>query len=179
MVGFLIQFSSPIPKDETTMQPFFQDYLHRLTDLHQDIINAIQGLPVEALDWTPIHQPDTEMNSINVLVTHICGSERYWIGEIACGDDSNRVRAAEFKVSGLNSAELSAKITAATQYAELALQKLGFDDLPLVKSHTQDGEPVTVGWALLHALEHAAIHLGHIQVTRQILPHPPQASLLR
>lgn len=150
------------------MQPFFQDYLHRLTEIHQDILNAIQGLPADALDWTPIHYSNTEMNSINVLVTHICGSERYWIGEIACGDDSKRVRAEEFKVSGLNSADLSTKIVAATNYAESALQKLSIDDLPLVKSHTRDGKPVTVGWALLHALEHAAIHLGHIQITRQI-----------
>ena len=150
------------------MHPFFQDYLHRLTDLHQDTLNAIHELPVEALDWTPIHQPNTAMNSINVLVTHICGSERYWIGEIACSDDAKRLRAEEFKVRGLSSAELSAKIIAATQYAESALQKLSIDDLPLVKSHTRDGKPVTVGWALLHALEHAAIHLGHIQITRQI-----------
>ena len=82
------------------MQPFFQDYFHRLTDLHQDILNAIQGLTIEALDWTPIHQPDTEMNSINVLVTHICGSERYWIGEIAGRDHSGRVRATEFESAG-------------------------------------------------------------------------------
>lgn len=161
------------------MQAFFQDYFNRLTDLHQDFLNAIQGLTIEALDWTPIHQPDTEMNSINVLVTHICGSERYWIGEIACSDDFNRVRAAEFEVRGLNSVELSAKITAATQYAESALQTLSIGDLPLEKSRTRDGKPVTVGWALLHALEHAAIHLGHIQVTRQIMTHPPQASSSR
>jgi uncharacterized damage-inducible protein DinB len=150
------------------MQPFYQDYLHRLTDLHQDILTAIQGLPVEALDWTPIQQSNTEMNSINVLVTHICGSERYWIGEIACGDASYRVRAEEFKVGGLNSADLSTKIIAATKYAESSLQTLSMDDLPLVKPQPPDGKPVTVGWALLHALEHAAIHLGHIQITRQI-----------
>jgi uncharacterized damage-inducible protein DinB len=161
------------------MQPFFQDYLHRLTDLHQDILNAIQGLPVEALDWTPIQRSNTEMNSINVMVTHICGSERYWIGEIACGDDSKRVRAEEFKVSGLNAAELSSQIIAATKYAEEALQNLSINDLSHVKSHTRDGMPVTVGWALLHALEHAAVHLGHIQITQQLLTHPPQESSSR
>ena len=116
------------------------------------------------------------MNSINVLVTHICGSERYWIGEIACGDDSNRVRAEEFKVHGVNAVELSSKIIAATKYAESTLQMLSIDDLHLVKSHTRDGAPVTVAWALLHALEHAAVHLGHIQITRQLLTHPLQGS---
>ena len=150
------------------MHRFFQDYLQRLAELHQDILNAIDGLPAEELDWIPNQKGSGEMNTINVLVTHICGSERYWIGDIACGDDSNRVRAEEFFVSGLNSSDLSAKITAATKYADSALQKLSIDDLPLVKSHTRDGMPVSVGWALLHALEHAAIHLGHIQITRQI-----------
>ena len=150
------------------MHQFFQDYLHRLTDLHQDILNSIQDLPAEALDWIPIQQTNGEMNSINILVTHICGSERYWIGDIACGDDSNRVRAEEFKVSGINSSELITKINLATQYAESALQKLNIEDIPLEKSQMQDGRPITVGWALLHALEHAAIHLGHIQITRQM-----------
>jgi len=150
------------------MHPFFQDYLQRLTDIHQDILNAIQGLPAESLDWTPIQQTNSEMNSINVLVAHICGSEHYWIGDIACGDDSNRVRAEEFKVSGLNAADLATKINLATQYAQSALQRLNIDDLPIEKSQMRDGQPITVGWALLHALEHAAIHLGHIQITRQM-----------
>ena len=150
------------------MHTFFQDYLQRLIDLHQDILNAIKDIASEALDWTPIQHATSEMNAINVLVTHICGSERYWIGDIACGDDSDRVRAEEFKVSGLDAANLTAKINLATQYAQSALEKLQFDDLPLEKSRLHDGRPVTAGWALLHALEHTAIHLGHIQITRQL-----------
>ena len=150
------------------MHAFFQDYLQRLTDLHQDILNAIKDLPPETLDWTPIQQATGEMNAINVLVTHICGSERYWIGDIACGDDSNRVRAEEFKVSGLDTANLTTKINLATQYAQSELEKLQFGDLPLEKSRLHDGHPVTAGWALLHALEHTATHLGHIQITRQL-----------
>jgi uncharacterized damage-inducible protein DinB len=150
------------------MHLFFKEYLQRLDELHQDILNAIEGLPAEALDWKPIQQPKNEMNSINILVTHICGSERYWIGDIACGDDSKRVRDDEFKVSDLNASELTARINLATQYAHSALENLDINELPIQKTQTRDGQPVTVGWALLHALEHAAIHLGHIQLTRQM-----------
>ena len=35
------------------MQPFFQDYLDRLQELHADITQAIEGLPGAALDWVP------------------------------------------------------------------------------------------------------------------------------
>jgi len=150
------------------MQPFFQDYLQRLTDLHQVILIAIEGLPPEALDWTPIQKTHAGMNTINVLVIHLCGAERYWIGEVACGDLSGRVRAEEFQVSGLSAAQLTEKIKAASQYAQSALEKLAIDDLDADGTYTRDSRVFTVGWALLHALEHTAVHLGHIQITRQL-----------
>ena len=149
------------------MHPYFLDYLERLAELHQDILNAIDGLPSEALDWTPIQKTTGDMNTINVLVTHLCGAERYWIGEVACGEDSGRVRSEEFQVSGLDSAILAEKIKSATQYAQSALEKLDIEDLAK-ESNSRDGRSSTIGWALLHALEHTAIHLGHIQITRQL-----------
>ena len=150
------------------MHPFLQDYLQRLTELHQDILDAIEGLPSEALDWTPLQETSGDTNSISVLVTHLCGAERYWIGEVACSDPSGRVRAEEFKVSGMDTIALAENIHAATAYAWAALQKIDLEDLPVEKSRLRDGKPVSAGWALLHALEHTAIHLGHIQITRQL-----------
>ncbi len=150
------------------MHPYFQDYLERLVDLHQDILKAIEGLSPEALDWTPIQETTSDMNSIAVLVTHLCGAERYWIGEVACGDPSGRMRDDEFQVSGMNNAKLVEKINDATSYAQSAMEKLSLDDLLTKESRLSGGQPVTVGWALLHALEHTALHLGHIQITRQM-----------
>jgi uncharacterized damage-inducible protein DinB len=150
------------------MHPFFKDYFQRLTDLHQDILSALQDLPSEALDWTPSHEIARDTNSINVLVTHICGSERYWIGEIAFDDISGRVRSDEFKAKGMDADILAAKVRQASNYAHLALQKLDFNQITTVKSELQDGRPVTMSWALLHALEHTAIHVGHIQLTKQL-----------
>ena len=63
------------------MKPYFEDYIRCLTDLHQEILEAIEGLPAKALDWTPMQETSGDMNSINVLVTHLCGAERYWIGD--------------------------------------------------------------------------------------------------
>ena len=150
------------------MHILFQDYFERLADLHQGILDAIEGLPSEALDWTPIRETTGDMNSINILVTHLCGAERYWIGDVAWGDISGRVRSEEFQVSGMDTVQLTTKINAATQFAHDILEKLSIEDLPVEKSRLRDGRPVTAGWALLHALEHTAIHLGHIQITRQL-----------
>ena len=150
------------------MHTFFQDYLQRLTDLHQDILDAIEDLPPEALDWTPLQETSGDMNAINVLVTHLCGAERYWIGDVACGELSGRERSEEFQVSGVDATILTAKINTATQYAQTALEKLSVDDLAKEGTSPRDGRSFTIGWALLHAMEHTAIHLGHIQITRQL-----------
>jgi hypothetical protein len=150
------------------MHAFLQDYLERLTDLHQGILDSIDGLSSEALDWTPLQATSGDMNSINVLVTHLCGAERYWIGDVAMGDPSERVRATEFEVRGKNAEVLAEKIFTATVYARSALEKFDLESLMVEKSQLRDGRSVTAGWALLHALEHTAIHLGHIQITRQL-----------
>lgn len=150
------------------MNPFFEEYLERLSALHKDCARAIQGLSEDALDWVPIQKSTAEMNSIGVLVTHLIGAERYWIGDVALGDISGRVREQEFQVLGVTAEELISKIKAATDYAYAMLENLGTEDLfKLVKS-PRDGQEFTIAWALLHALEHTAIHLGHIQLTHQL-----------
>lgn len=149
------------------MEPLFNDFLERLTDLHQGIINAIKDLPSEALDWVPVDHPSAELNSINVLVAHLTGAERYWIGDMALGEPSGRVRDDEFRVEGLSVENLIEKVHQLTEYAQTALDKIDINKLD-EKHQTHDGHSFTVGWSLLHALEHTAIHLGHIQLTRQL-----------
>ncbi|HEY0752388.1 MAG TPA: DUF664 domain-containing protein [Ktedonobacteraceae bacterium] len=36
-----------------------------------------------------------------------------------------------------------------------------------------DNEPMTIRDALLHAIEHCAIHQGHLELTRQLLGYAP------
>jgi hypothetical protein len=44
---------------------------------------------------------------------------------------------------------------------------------PVVYRYSSDDGPTTVRDALLHAVEHSALHLGHIQITRQVLGYAP------
>jgi uncharacterized damage-inducible protein DinB len=108
------------------------------------------------------------MNSIAVLVVHLTGAERYWIGDVVMGDVSGRDRAAEFRTGGISLDALQARLAASTAYAHHALARLALADLEQERVSPRDGRKFTIAWALLHALEHTALHLGHIQITCQL-----------
>lgn len=150
-------------REAVDMHAFYEDYLALLGDLHEACERAIDGLSQETLDWTP----GPEMNSIAVLVVHLTGAERYWIGDVASGDPSGRVREEEFRAHGLSATVLRERLSEALDYARRSLEPYTLDDLLRSCSSPRDGHTWTVGWALAHALAHTALHLGHIQITRQ------------
>lgn len=146
------------------MQTFFTEYLNLLQDCHKGIREALEGLPSEALDWIP----GQDMNSISVLVFHTTGSVRFWIGDIAAQEPSNRDRDAEFRAHNVGMDVLKKRLADNLEYARYALDKMSLQDLETTRTRPSDGSELTVAWALLHALEHATSHLGHIQMTRQL-----------
>ena len=145
------------------MQTFFKDYLSLLQDCHNSILEALEGLPPAALDWIP--GPD--MNSISVLVFHLTGAERFWIGDVAAQDPAERDRDAEFRVHGVEMDVLKKRLANNLEYARSTLNKFTIQDLETMRV-TASGREYTAGWALLHALDHATLHLGQIQITRQL-----------
>lgn len=146
---------------------YFEDLTGRFDEIHAELIHAIDGLPAEALDWLP----GEEMNSLSVLVVHLVGSEKYWIGAVALGEPTDRVREEEFKVQGLGLEELKRRILDANAYIRQALARFSLADLDAPRKSPRNEKVFSAGWCLLHALEHSALHLGHIQITRQLWDH--------
>ena len=146
------------------MQTFFTDYINLLQERHNDILEALEGLPPAALDWTP----GNDMNSISVLVFHLTGAERYWIGDIAAQDPTERDRDAEFRVRDVGMDVLKKRLANNLEYARNTLSKFTIQDLETTRVSARDVRTFTVAWALLHALEHTTLHLGQIQITRQL-----------
>ena len=144
------------------MQTYFEDYLLNLKELHNEILNALKDLPPAALDWTPA----LDVNSINVLVIHTVGAQRFLIGEIVVGEPSARDRDAEFKVHGLDAEELIQSLNKSFEYIRSILNDLTIDDLASTRDFR--GRERSVAWILGHALKHTATHLGHIQLMRQV-----------
>ena len=146
------------------MQTFFTDYISLLQERHKDILEALEGLPPAALDWVP--GPD--MNSVSILVFHLTGAERYWIGDVAAQDPTERDRDAEFRVHNVEMDVLKKRLTDNLEYTRNTLNKFTIQDLETTRVSARDGRKFTVAWALLHALEHTTLHLGQIQITRQL-----------
>jgi uncharacterized damage-inducible protein DinB len=149
---------------ENNMHENFAAYYERLHSLHSNIGKAISGLSTEALDWVP----GPGMNSLAVLVVHLTGAERYWIGDVAGEDPSDRVRSKEFKVHGLEAAELQKRLDQTLVHSRGVLSRLDLEALDQMRSSPRDGSSYSVAWALAHALEHTALHLGHIQIGREL-----------
>ncbi|MGA2504164.1 MAG: DinB family protein [Anaerolineales bacterium] len=145
------------------MTKFYNDLIDRLSELHTDIGKSLEGLPVEALDWVP----GPEMNSLSVLVFHLTGSERYWIG-VAINEAPERDREAEFRTKGVSAEELKARLVSADEFARESLASLSLKDLEAARHSPRNDKSFSAGWCLAHALEHSALHTGHIQITRQL-----------
>jgi uncharacterized damage-inducible protein DinB len=137
--------------------------LHRLTELHGNLKEVVIALPATALDWSPT----PEVNSVAVLVAHVCGSERFWIGEKVGGLPAHRDRSAEFVVHSLDSAALLALLDDALALAGEVLADLSLDELATPAGVSSSGFAYDVAWALQHALEHVALHTGHVELMRQ------------
>jgi hypothetical protein len=145
------------------MQPFAEEFLNTFQTLHAEVEHAIEGMPQAALDWVP----GPNLNTLAVLVTHVAGAERYWIGDVIAREPSNRDRPAEFRASGLDADTLKSRLAGSLAYVRGVLERLTLQDLEAVRTSPSDNRQLTVAWCLAHALTHTGIHLGHIQLTRQ------------
>ena len=139
----------------------FADYLERLEGLQRRLHTDVRDLPTEAMDWSP----GPEMSTVAVLLAHITGVLHEGI-DLALDTPPRRVREQEFQTHGVLSAEMLRRLDAVIDYARGALPRLGLEDL--ANERNDDDGPISCGMALLHALEHAYLHLGHLQITCQM-----------
>jgi uncharacterized damage-inducible protein DinB len=146
------------------MEPFFADYQERLQTLHRAIDQVLATLPQEALDW----KAGAAMNSVAVLVAHVAGSEQFWIGDMTVRGATARVRAKEFETGNLDKATLQAHLDAALADSAQNIAQLNLGDLERLCAMPYHGQIYTIGWALLHALEHIGIHVGHLEMIKQL-----------
>ncbi|HSB91035.1 MAG TPA: DinB family protein [Anaerolineales bacterium] len=146
------------------MEAYLEQFLGQLRTLHDGIGKAVDGLPLEAIDWSP----GPEMNSIGVLMVHVAGSEKHWLGDVIAGEETGRDREAEFRSRGRDLASLQAGLDEMLEYARRVVSRLRIEDLAEERTAYADGRTMPVGLCLLHVMQHTAVHLGHIQLTRQL-----------
>jgi len=131
-------------------------------------INAsLQGL-------SDAQRPPVEgANSVYVIATHVFGNARAWVLGVACAQPLHRDRPAEFVARGSYEAlgEAAGQLSGDVE-AALAALRAEMLDHRLVPSQELwgEGEPheIAVRESLAHVLEHASMHLGQIQLTRDL-----------
>jgi hypothetical protein len=149
------------------MHPEVESTLARLDDLRGQIRDLIAGLPAEALNWRPIAGSEEHAtNSLAVLVTHVAGAERFWIGEVVGSLPATRDREAEFRTRASSDEELGRLLEQVGGETRQVLSTLGAADLGEVREAR--GRIIPVRWCILHVIDHTALHLGHMQLTYQL-----------
>ncbi|HET9016246.1 MAG TPA: DinB family protein [Thermomicrobiaceae bacterium] len=142
-----------------------------LAGIVRGALAELDGLPEEVLN-RPV--PLEEANSLYALATHLLGSTEFWVLQMGAGHDVKRDRDAEFHAHG-SYADLAARAGRLIASLHDAVPGLTASDLDAPghgdrrPSMLPEGQPVTVRDCLLHAIEHSGLHLGQIQITRQLL----------
>ncbi len=153
------------------MSAFGRAYESTLRTLVDDLLSTLRGIPDDALNtWKPAAARDDshEMNTFAAIAVHTVSAGEYMILHDIGGQPMERNRDAEF----IATSTMGAIETRYARWLENA-----HDIVVTLTDADLDREPATDryqdrGWrtgeVLLHAIDHTALHLGHLQVQRQL-----------
>lgn len=132
-------------------------------ELHDRLRKAVDGLDDAAVD----RDVGPETNSLAVLVTHACASELDWL-HVAAGRVMERDRPAEFATKGKTAREIARAIDRAAAGMPELVRAAVAGGLGTAR-RPRAGAERTAAWCVLHALDHLAEHVGHVELTRQLV----------
>jgi hypothetical protein len=145
------------PRDEMPMARAW------LQHLRESAVYKLEGLTPEQLAW----RPAPTANSLGVIVVHLGYAERLWARAIFAGEPMDmgwRTRMFELP-AGWDVDHVVAFYRAETEAVDAVLDAAGSFDLP----SSGDLRPTTLRWVVLHLIEETARHVGHMDITRELL----------
>src|SRR3954454_8737204 len=145
-------------------------YAQRTFDAQAERLIAVASeLPPEALTWRP---GDETTNSIAQIIRHVVAWQPWYLA-VALGDpvplddeELNQKQADSLENSPATAADLRAQVQAMQAETAAALGRV--DALDLDGEITPYGDPEPRGFYLSGAIDHAAEHIGHAELTRQL-----------
>jgi uncharacterized damage-inducible protein DinB len=149
------------------MDPLIATHWKMLDELHRQIVDVAAPLSDDALN----RQVAGLRNTAGIILRHIAGSERYWIGEVVGGRPAHRRRASEFEHDWVEGATVWAELARVRALTREVLEALRPEDLLAVVTVERSGGPAveTKAYAVLHAIQHAAFHLGQLRYLTRLL----------
>ena len=144
------------PADEMTMLRGWLDHLRK------SAVSKIEGVDEEQMRW----KPAPTANSLGVIVVHLGYAERFWFRVVCAAEEALSRPADMFLLPD----EWTVAEAVAFYRAEWAAADVVLDaatSLDQVAAAT--ARPTTYRWALTHMIEETARHVGHMDITRELL----------
>jgi len=154
--------SVPRPEEAAPLAeiPMARAWLQHLRD---SAVFKLEGLSAAQLRW----RPAPSANSLGVIVVHLGYAERLWIRAVFAGEPMDMGwRAHMFELpEGWSRDDVIGFYGAETARVDAVLDQEASFDLP----SRGDLRPTTLRWAVLHLIEETARHVGHMDITRELL----------
>jgi len=134
-----------------------------LQHLRDSAVFKLEGLTPDQLRWTPA----PTANSLGIIVVHLGYAERLWVRAVFAGERMEmgwRTRMFELP-TGWDVDQAVAFYRTETEAADGVLDAAGSFDL----RSAGDLRPTTLRWVVLHLIEETARHVGHMDITRELL----------
>jgi uncharacterized damage-inducible protein DinB len=145
------------PADEMTMARNWLRYLRRCA------VFKLADLDDHQLRW----RPAPTANSLGALVVHLGYAERLWLRAIYAGEAMDMGwRAHMFELpEGWGHDQIVSFYEAEAAAADAVLDAAESFDL----ASRGEFRPTTLRWVVVHLIEETARHLGHMDITRELL----------
>jgi hypothetical protein len=151
--------------------------MSELEELQASILDRLRKVVgmIEEIEPASLNlMPEVEgTNSPYVLGAHVLGNARAYLIGIASEREFVRNRPGEFASSGDSAKALRAQLEALEAEIAAVLPHLTDLDKRLMPRQELWGpnpvREITVRRALLQVIEHASLHLGHLEITRDLL----------
>ncbi|TAK79743.1 MAG: DinB family protein [Dehalococcoidia bacterium] len=135
------------------------------------IAAGVEATPPALLDAAPYEGA----TAVGAIAAHVHGATVAWALGIGAGQDVSRDRAAEFASAGVPAAELAAALRMLASRIEVALDHLDPARLDEIVTPSKalygegDPHPMPRRRGFASAIRHCAIHLGHLEITLDLL----------
>jgi uncharacterized damage-inducible protein DinB len=152
----------PRPEEAVALgeMPMARAWLQHLRD---SAVYKLEGLTPEQLAW----RPAPAANSLGVIAVHLGYAERLWVRAVFAGEQMDMAwRAQMFDLpEGWGVDEVVAFYRAEAAATDAVLDDAASFDL----SSSGDLRPTTLRWVMAHLIEETARHVGHMDITRELL----------
>jgi uncharacterized damage-inducible protein DinB len=149
--------------ENTIDKEFLNECKNRIDSSFQRLYHCLDQLDDKQIWW----RPNNKMNSIGILINHICGAFRQWTITIMNNEEDARDRPEEFlNDSKINKGELLQRATKLKSDFITAINNL--DTSRLTEQRRIQGYEITLMSANFRALTHLEGHIGQIVVLTRI-----------